>query len=314
MNRINHTAIAEFILIGFSDVPELQYLLFVIFLCIFKISLSAHMFLILLYRFSPNLQTSMYFFLANFSFMEICYLLTIFPKMLTNLLSREKTITFYGCAIQMYLFHLFAGSECYMLASMAYDRYIAICHPLLYNILMPKVVCMQLIWASWIIGTAVAIIQTMLMFSLPFCGSHEINHFFCDVPPILALACADTWVYEVVIFVITLSVIVGSFALTLFSYSVIIWTIVTKHSSSGRKKAFSICTSHVVVVTIFYGSGCIMYLRPKSSYSTGKDKFISLMYTIVAPLFNPFIYSLRNNDVKSAVRRILYNIKLTHKC
>ncbi|XP_077112484.1 olfactory receptor 5AR1-like [Ranitomeya variabilis] len=313
MNRINHTAMAEFILMGFSDDPELQYFLFIIFFCIFNISLSAHMFLILLYRFGRNLHTPMYFFLANFSFMEICYLLTICPKMLTNLLSGEKTITFYGCAIQMYLFVLFACSECYMLASMAYDRYIAICQPLLYNILMRKVVCMQLIWASWLIGTVAALIQTVLIFSLPFCGSHEINHFYCDIPPLLALACADTWVSEVLTFLITLSVIVGSFILTLFSYSVIIWTIVTKHSSSGRKKAFSTCTSHVVVVTIFYGSGCVMYLRPKSSYGTGEDKFISLMYTIVTPLFNPFIYSLRNNDVKSAVRSILCNIKLAQE-
>ncbi|KAM4015387.1 olfactory receptor 10AG1-like [Anomaloglossus baeobatrachus] len=313
MTRLNYTAASEFILVGFSDVPQLRYFLFIIFLSIFNLSFSAHMFLILLYRFSPNLQTPMYFFLANFSFMEICYILTISPKMLRNLFSGEKIISFYGCAVQMFLFLLFAGSECFMLASMAYDRYIAICRPLLYNILMHKVLCLQLVCVSWTIGTAVAIIQTLLMFSLPFCGSHEVNHFYCDVPPIMALACADTWVYEVVTFVITLSVIVGSFLLTIFSYSVIIWTIVTKHSSSGRKKAFSTCTSHLLVVTVFYGSGCVMYLRPKSSYGTSEDKFISLMYTIIAPLFNPFIYSLRNNDVKSAVGRILYNIKLSQQ-
>ncbi|XP_075696903.1 olfactory receptor 10AG1-like [Rhinoderma darwinii] len=314
MDRGNHTPITEFILLGFSDGPELQYILFVVFLCIFKMSLSAHMFLIILYRFSPNLQTPMYFFLANFSFMEICYILTITPKMLRNLLSEHKTISFYGCAIQMYLFLLFAGSECYMLASMAYDRYIAICHPLLYNILMHKVICMQLICGSWIIGTMVAIIQTMLMFSLPFCGSHEINHFYCDIPPIMALACANTHIHEVITLIITLSVIVGSFILTVISYSIIIWTIVKKHSTSGRKKAFSTCTSHLIVVTIFYGSGSVMYLRPKSSYGTGEDKYISLMYTIIAPLLNPFIYSLRNNDVIYAVRRIFYNTKLAHQC
>ncbi|XP_056397723.1 olfactory receptor 10A7-like [Hyla sarda] len=310
MDRRNHTAIKEFILVGFSEVPELQHLLFVVFLCIFTMSLSAHMFLILLYRFSPNLQTPMYFFLANFSFLEICYILTIGPNMLGNLLSEHKIISFYGCALQMYLFLLFAGSECYMLASMAYDRYNAICHPLLYSILMHKATCVQLICGSWIIGMMVAIIQTMLMFSLPFCGSHAINHFFCDIPPIMALACADTQVHEVVTFIITLSVIVGSFVLTVISYSIIILTIVKRHSASGRKKAFSTCTSHLIVVTIFYGSGSVMYLRPKSSYGTAEDKFISLMYAIIAPLLNPFIYSFRNNDVIYAVRRIVHNIKL----
>ncbi|XP_069802705.1 olfactory receptor 10AG1-like [Dendropsophus ebraccatus] len=311
MDRRNHTAITEFILVGFSDFPELQYLLFVLFLCIFTSSISAHMFLIFLYRFSPNLQTPMYFFLGNFSFLEICYILTIGPKTLTNLLSEHRTISFYGCALQMYLFLLFAGSECYMLASMAYDRYIAICHPLLYNILMHKVMCMQLICGSWLIGTMVAIIQTGLMFSLPFCGSHEINHFYCDIPPIMALACTNTQVHEVITFVITLSVIVGSFVLTVASYSVIIWTIVKRHSASGRRKAFSTCTSHLIVVTLFYGSGSVMYLRPKKNFGTAEDKFISLMYGIIVPLLNPFIYSFRNNDVVFAIRRIFHNIKLT---
>ncbi|XP_066465398.1 olfactory receptor 10AG1-like [Eleutherodactylus coqui] len=310
MNRENCTPITEFILLGFSDVPKLQYILFVVFFCLFKLSLFAHMFLITLYKSSPNLQTPMYFFLANFSFLEVCYILTIWPKMLRNLLSEHKTISFYGCAVQMYLFLLFAGSECYLLASMAYDRYIAICHPLLYNILMHKVICVQFICGSWIIGTLVAIIQTVLIFSLPFCSSREINHFYCDIPPIMALACADTQVQEVVTLIITLSVIVGSFMLTVISYSVIIWTILKKHSALGRKKAFSTCTSHLIVVTLFYGSGGVMYLRPKSSYGTDIDRFISLVYTIIAPLLNPFIYSLRNNDVKSAVRKIWYNIKL----
>ncbi|XP_071968921.1 olfactory receptor 10AG1-like [Engystomops pustulosus] len=300
--RNNHT-MTGFILVGFSEVPELRYILFVVFLCIFKISLAAHMFLIFLYRFSPNLQTPMYFFLANFSLMEICYILTIDPKMLQVLLSQQKTISFYGCATQMFMFLLFAGSECFMLAAMGYDRYNAICNPLLYNILMDKVMCTQLICGSWFIGAIVAIVQTILMFSLPFCRSHIINHFYCDVPPVLALACADTHIHEITTMFFTLAVIVGSFILTVISYSLIIWTIFKTHSASVRKKAFSTCTSHILVVTMFYGSGSVMYLRPKSSYGMGEDKFISLMYTVIAPLLNPFIYSLRNNDVISAVRR-----------
>ncbi|XP_071969575.1 olfactory receptor 5A2-like [Engystomops pustulosus] len=298
----NHT-MTGFLLVGFSEVPELRYILFVVFLGIFKMSLAAHMFLILLYRLSPNLRTPMYFFLANFSFLEICLISTISPKMLRDLLSDEKTISFYGCATQMFMFLLFADAECFMLAAMGYDRYNAICNPLLYNILMHKVTCMKLICGSWFIGAIVAIVQTILMFSLPFCRSHIINHFYCDVPPVLALACADTHIHEITTMFFTLSVVVGSFILTVISYSLIIWTIIKKHSASGRKKAFSTCTSHILVVTMFYGSGSVMYLRPKSSYGMGEDKFISLMYTVFAPFINPFIYSLRNNDVISAVRR-----------
>ncbi|XP_069802706.1 olfactory receptor 5A2-like [Dendropsophus ebraccatus] len=309
MSGRNHTTVTEFILLGFSDVPEFHFFLFVVFLSIFTISLFAHMFLIVLYRFSTNLHTPMYFFLANFSLLEICYISTITPKMLVNLLLGDKTIAFYGCAAQMYCFLLLASTECYILAAMAYDRYNAICHPLIYNIIMNRGACVRLIVGSWFIGLMAAIVQTLFTFSLPFCGPNIINHFYCDIPPIMALACTDTKFNEIATFLIVLCVIVGTFLLTVVSYSWIIWTIVKHHSVAEIRKAFSTCTSHLIVVSLFYGSGSVMYLRPKTSYGTDGDKFISLMYTVIAPLLNPFIYSLRNTEVKLAVKKMIVSME-----
>ncbi|XP_071969374.1 olfactory receptor 10A3-like, partial [Engystomops pustulosus] len=213
------------------------------------------------------------------------------------------------CALQMFCFLQIGSAECYMLAAMAYDRYNAICQPLLYTVIMSKGTCLTLILATWIIGLMVAIIQTSLTFSLPFCGPNKINHFYCDIPPILALACIDTQFNEIAPFIIIIYVVVGSFLLTLVSYTQIIWTIMKHHSATGVKKAFPTCISHLIVVTLFYGSGTVMYLRPKSSYGTDIDKFMSLIYTNIAPLLNPFIYSLRNNEVKCAVKKLCIRCK-----
>ncbi|KAG9464934.1 hypothetical protein GDO78_019175, partial [Eleutherodactylus coqui] len=307
MDKGNRTTM-EFIFVSFSNVPEMQYFLFTSFLCIYCISLAAHMFLIVVYNLSANLHTPMYFFLANFSFLEICYISTITPNMLKNLLSSHKTITFYGCAVQMYCFVLLGSTECYLLTAMAYDRYNAICHPLLYNVIMSRNACVKLIVSSWLIGLMVPTIQTYVTFSLPFCGPNEINHFYCDIPPVVALACTDTQFNEIVTFIIVLLLVVGAFLLTIVSYTRIVCTIIKHHSSAGIKKAFSTSLSHLIVVTIFFGSGCVMYLRPNSTYGTNMDKFISLFYTVIAPLLNPFIYSLRNSDVKVAIRKMMHNI------
>ncbi|XP_075135122.1 olfactory receptor 10AG1-like [Leptodactylus fuscus] len=308
MEKRNHTRILEFILVGFSTDPQLQYFLFAIFLSIFKISLLAHMFIILLYRFSPTLHTPMYFFLANFSILEICYMSTIAPKMLINLLSQQKTITFHGCALQMCCYLLLGSAECYMLAAMAYDRYNAICHPLQYNHIMRRFVCLMLVLACWFIGIMVGVLQTILIFSLPFCGSNRINNFYCDIPPLMNLACNNTQFNEIIMLIITFLIIVGPFILTVISYTNIIRTILKNHPAGMRKKAFSTCTSHLIVVSMFYGSAAIMYLRPKSNYGMDEEKFLSLMYTVIAPLMNPFIYSLRNNDVKNAVKKVIGEI------
>ncbi|KAM4015382.1 olfactory receptor 5AP2-like [Anomaloglossus baeobatrachus] len=312
LKKRNLTRINEFLLSGLSDVLEIQRLLFVLFFCIYVITVFANVFIIFVIQFSSNLKTPMYFFLANFSFLEICYVTSTVPKMLSNFLATRKTISFYGCVMQMYWFLLLGGAECYMLAAMAYDRYHAICHPLQYCAFLSRRVCIQLISGSWVIGAVNALIHTVLTFTMPFC-LNKIDHFFCDIPPLLKLACIDTWFNEVVIFVISGSVIVGSFILTMISYVKIISTIVNMKSNTSRVKAFSTCVSHFTVVIIFFGSGIFMYFRPKSSYAMDQDRLVALMYTIIAPLLNPFIYTFRNGNVKVAINRLIHQMVSTPK-
>ncbi|XP_063291674.1 olfactory receptor 5AR1-like [Pelobates fuscus] len=313
MDKINCTMITEFVFFGLSENSKYQIHLFLLFLCIYVISFSGNASIILLYNLSSNLHNPMYFNLANFSFTEICYISAIVPKMLANFLSERKAISFYGCAIQMYCGFLFGSVECYMLAAMAYDRYNAICRPLSYTTIMSRKVCIQLITGSWLISAVNSLIHNILTFTLPFCGNNTINHFACDVPPVLKLASTDTWINEIVLFAVGGCVIIVSFVLTMVSYVNIISAIFTIHSSSGRKKALSTCTSHFIVVAIFYGSTTFMYFRPKSEYSLDQDRLVSVMYTNIAPLLNPFIYSIRNNDVKLAFVHIINQIKTESK-
>ncbi|XP_040277864.1 olfactory receptor 5V1-like [Bufo bufo] len=308
MYRKNQTTIKDFILLGYSGSPVLQHLLFVAFLLIYVTTMMGNISIVLAYRLTPSLHTPMYFFLANLSFLEICYISASVPKMLSNFLSTHKTISFSGCVIQMYCFLLLGGAECYLLAVMAYDRYNAICRPLVYGTIMNKRTCIQLVSVSWIVGAVNSLLHTVLTFSLSFCGNNKINHFFCDIPPIMQLACTPTDINEIVLLVACGCVIVSSFILTIMSYTHIISTVLNIKSTSGRKKAFSTCTSHLMVVTLFYGSAIFMYFRPKSSHSMDQDKVISALYAFIAPLFNPFIYSLRNSDVKAAVKKIMCHI------
>ncbi|XP_053307822.1 olfactory receptor 5V1-like [Spea bombifrons] len=312
MENSNYSEIAEFILVGFSEVKEIQLFLFLVFLLSYALTVLGNMTIIVAYSLTQKLHNPMYFCLSNFSFLDICYVSATVPKTLSNLLAEDKTISFYGCALQMYCVVLMGGTECYMLAAMAYDRYNAICHPLLYSTIMTKRACNSLIAGSWIIGALNSLIHTVLAFTLPFC-SHEINHFFCDVPPLLKLSCTDTFTNEIVVFLVGGCVVVGSCILTILSYVHIISTILSIRSSSGRKKAFSTCTSHLTVVAIFYGSAIFMYFRPKSKYAKYQEKLVSIMYTIIAPMLNPFIYSLRNNDVKDAVSNVGRRIIGTHR-
>ncbi|XP_077113596.1 olfactory receptor 5A2-like [Ranitomeya variabilis] len=300
----NHTMVTGFILLGFSGVIENQVFLFPIFLCTYIITVCGNLSIILAYKLSPSLHTPMYFFLANFSLLEIIYVSCTVPKMLSSLWSECNAISFSGCAIQMYCVLLLGGTECCMLGAMAYDRYNAICHPLLYTVIMSEVVCIQHIVGSYVISAVNALIHTTFTFSLPFCGSIEIDHFFCDVPPVLDLSCQDIWVNELVIFLIAGCVIIGSFIVTIISYVEIISNILKLHSTSSKKKTFSTCSSHLIVVTIFYGSAIFMYFRPRSKYRIGQNSVVSLMYTVIAPLLNPFIYSLRNKEVKSSIKNI----------
>ncbi|XP_065421202.1 olfactory receptor 10AG1-like isoform X1 [Chrysemys picta bellii] len=302
----NHTTTPGFILLGFSNLTNLQGLLFVVFLVIYMVILLGNGVIVLVTVLDSALQTPMYFFLRNLSFVEICYSSVTLPKMVASCLAEDGSISFTSCAAQMYFFLLLAGTECFLLTAMAYDRYVAICNPLRYTLIVNREICATMVAGSWLVSILLHFGQTYLVFSLPFCGSHEINHFFCDVPPLLELSCVDTYRNKMVIFMAVLLFLIIPFFLIVISYIKIARTILKIPSAQGRRKAFSTCSSHLIVVTLFYGSGMIVYLDPKSKESVDTDKLLSLFYTIVTPMFNPFIYSLRNKEVKAALRKLVH--------
>ncbi|XP_053901844.1 olfactory receptor 10A7-like [Malaclemys terrapin pileata] len=301
----NQTLITEFILLGFPNLLHLQGLLFCMVLFMYMVTVMGNTLIILVITVDPTLHSPMYFFLGNLAFIEICFTLDTVPKMLVNLLAEDKSISFAGCAVQMYFFFFFGCAECFLLAAMAYDRYIAICHPLRYNILMNQRVCRKMVGGAWVIGVPVSLLQAAWIFNLPFCGTNKVNHFFCDAPPVLKLVCADTYLYEMQAVASTFLFLMFPFMLILVSYICILTTILRMPSAESRRKTFSTCSSHLIVVTLFYGSGSLVYLRPKSSYSPDIKKLLSLFYTILTPMLNPIIYSLRNSDVKGALRRMI---------
>ncbi|XP_046928212.1 olfactory receptor 10AG1-like isoform X1 [Lynx rufus] len=302
----NLTELTEFVLLDFADVPHLRWLLFGLFSVIYIAIVMSNGIIFLITKLDPALQTPMYYFLGNFSFLEICYVSVTLPRMLMNLWTQRRTISLVACATQMCCILVLGATECFLLTVMAYDRYVAICNPLHYPLVMNQKICIQLVAGSWISGIPVQIGQTFQIFSLSFCGSNLIDHFFCDIPPILKLACGDTFVSEMLIYIAAVLIVTIPFLLILISYSKIISTVLQLPSATSRAKAFSTCSSHLIVVALFFGSAVITYLRPKHSHSAGIDKVLSLFYTIVTPMFNPMIYSLRNKDVIMALRRLLY--------
>ncbi|XP_012789298.2 olfactory receptor 10A5 [Sorex araneus] len=300
----NWTRFSEFVLMSFSSLPpEVQSLLFLIFLIIYLITLTGNSLIILVTLADPTLHSPMYFFLRNLSFLEIGFNLVIVPKMLTTLLARDTSISFIGCATQMYFFFFFGVAECVLLATMAYDRYVAICNPLHYPVIMNHKTCTKLAVASWFPGLPVATVQTTWLFSFPFCGTNKVNHFFCDSPPVLKLVCADTALFEIYAIVGTILVVMIPCLLILCSYTRIAAAILKIPSTKGKHKAFSTCSSHLLVVSLFYVSSSLTYFRPKSNNSPESKKMLSLSYTVVTPMLNPIIYSLRNNEVKNALVR-----------
>ncbi|XP_049746803.1 olfactory receptor 10AG1-like [Elephas maximus indicus] len=299
----NVSTVMQFVLLGFSDLSNLQGFLFGVFSIIYIIIIIGNSLIIVLTSLDPALQKPMYFFLANFSLLEISYVTVTLPRMLMNLWTQNRSISVLGCATQMCFFLMLGATECFLLAVMAYDRYVAICNPLHYPLVMNQKMCVQLAVGSWIIGIPVQIGQTTQVFCLHFCNCNQINHFFCDIPHIIKLACGDTAVHEMSVYVVTILIVTVPFMLILASYSKIICTILKLPTASGQAKAFSTCSSHLLVVLLFFGSTTITYLRPKSYHSAGMDKLLSLFYTIVTPLFNPMIYSLRNKDVIAALRK-----------
>ncbi|XP_068844964.1 olfactory receptor 5W2-like [Capricornis sumatraensis] len=304
MERENCSSVTEFIFLGITDNAENKVILFTMFLLVYLINLLANLGMITLIRMDPQLHTPMYFFLSHLSFCDLCYSTAIGPKMLVDLFAKNKSIPSYGCALQFLVFCIFVDSECLLLAVMAYDRYKAISSPLLYAVSMSSRVCSLLMAGVYLVGMIDSLINTTLAFHLCFCGSNEINHFFCDVPPLLLISCSDTQVNELVIFIIFGFIELSSISGVLVSYCYIILAVLKIHSAEGRFKAFSTCTSHLTAVAIFQGTLLFMYFRPSSSYSLDEDKMASLFYTLVIPMLNPLIYSLRNKDVKQALEKL----------
>ncbi|KAM8971081.1 olfactory receptor 10AG1-like [Sarcophilus harrisii] len=299
----NLTIIEEFILLGFSELPNFQGFLFAIFLFLYISILLGNGLIIVITNVKPSLQTPMYYFLGNFSFVEICYTSVTLPRMLMNLWSQKRNISLLSCAVQMCLFLILATTESFLLAVMAYDRYMAICKPLYYPLIMNHKMCVQMVIGSWITGIPVLIGQTYQVFSLPFCGSNKLNHVFCDMPPVMKLACGDTSWHKFFIYIDCFLFGLIPFFLILFSYIRILSAVLKLPTTNGRSKAFSTCSSHLIVVCLFYGSGLIAYLLSMSSYSDRIEKIFSLIYTVVTPMFNPLIYSLRNKDFTKAMKK-----------
>uniref|UniRef100_A0A8C6I7L7 Olfactory receptor n=1 Tax=Mus spicilegus TaxID=10103 RepID=A0A8C6I7L7_MUSSI len=301
----NHTIVTEFILLGLTDDPVLRDILFTIILCIYLATVSGNLSTILLIRVSSQLHHPMYFFLSHLASVDIGISSSVTPNMLANFLVKSNTISYIGCSIQFTSAVFLATVECFLLAAMAYDRFVAICNPLLYSTKMSREACIQLVVGSYIQGLLNASFFTLSFFSLIFCGPNRINHFYCDLAPLVELSCSD-----VTLAVVITSISAGFITLTTvfviaISYSCIFITILKMRSTEGRQKAFSTCTSHLTAVTLFYGTTMFIYVMPKSSYSTDQNKVVSVFYMVVIPMLNPLIYSLRNNEIKGALKRYL---------
>ncbi|XP_077171707.1 olfactory receptor 5A2-like [Paroedura picta] len=305
MERKNQTILAEFILLGLSDDPNIQPVLFATGLLTYLFTLAGNLAIILLIQTDQHLQTPMYFLLSNLSFTEICYISSTMPKMLWDLVAGNKTISFAGCALQMYCFLTTVATEGALLSVMAYDRYAAICHPLHYTLLMSQPMLRWLLAVSWAIGGLNATVNTAFVFSLDFCGPNKIVHFFCDIPPVLHLSCSDTSLAELVTFMISGSIITVTVSLIVLSYVLIVLSVLKISSAQGRIKTFSTCASHLTVVSIFYSTGIFTYMRPSSGRSLKDDRMISVLYTIITPLLNPLIYSFKNKEMQAALWRVL---------
>nr|XP_006133622.1 olfactory receptor 1019-like [Pelodiscus sinensis] len=308
----NHSVVTEFIFSGLTDHQELQVPLFVLFLLIYVVTLVGNGGMILLITTDPRLCTPMYFFLRSLSFCDLCYSSVTAPKMLLDFLAEKKSISYMACAVQMYFSTFFQDTECLLLGVMAYDRYVAICNPLLYTVTMSRRRCNQLVAGECAVGLMDALILTCCTFQLSFCRSNIINHFYCDMPPLLVLSCSDTHISENAMFASMCYIEVTSIVTILLSYVYIISTIVKIPSAEGRHKAFSTCTFHLAAVGVFYGTILFMYFRPTISYSMDNDKITSVFYTLVIPLLNPLIYSLRNTEVKDALRKAVNRLINNH--
>ncbi|XP_053768006.1 olfactory receptor 7A5-like [Desmodus rotundus] len=304
MDPRNLTRVSEFLLLGLSDKPELQPLLFGLFLCMYLITVLGNLLIILAVSSDSHLHTPMYFFLSNLSLVDIGFTSTTIPKMLLNIQTQSKVITYAGCITQMYFFILFAVLDDFLLTVMAYDRFVAICHPLHYLVIMNPRLCGLLVLVSFITGALDSLLQCLMVLQLSFCPNLEIPHFFCELSQMTQLACSDNFLNNTVIYIVTVLLAVGPLAGILYSYSKIVSSIRTIPSSQGKYKAFSTCASHLSVVSLFYGTILGVYLSSADTHSSQSSATASVMYTVITPMLNPFIYSLRNRDIKRALKRL----------
>ncbi|KAM7150882.1 olfactory receptor 6C75-like [Macrochelys suwanniensis] len=304
----NQTPIVEFILLGFGNVPELQPLLFLLFLVIFIVTVAGNILIVVLVVADRHLHTSMYFFLGNLSCLEICYTSTLLPRLLASLLTGNRTISVKSCIVQTYFFGILSVTECLLLAAMSYDRYLAICNPLRYAALMNGRVCFQLVAGCCISSFLLCTIVNIFLFQLTFCDSKEIDHFFCDFSPMIKLSCGDTHTVELLTFIVSA---IGTFVpclLVLTSYIHIITTILRIPSTTGRQKAFSTCSAHLIVVIVYYGTLITVYVVPTANSHKVLHKIFSVFYTVLTPMINPVIYSLRNKEVNESLRKAILKL------
>jgi olfactory receptor len=308
MEKFNHTIVTqvtEFILLGITNEPGLQVLLFGIFLIVYLVTVIGNLGMVVLTHLDSKLHTPMYFFLRRLSITDLGYSTVIGPKMMVNFMVHKNTISYTGCAAQLAFFEIFIITELFILSAMAYDCYVAICKPLLYMVIMSDKVCWGLVLAPYLYSTFVSLLLTVKLFTLSFCGSNIIRYFYCDCLPLMSMVCSDTRVLELIILIFSGCNLLSSLLIVLVSYMFILVAILRMNSTKGRYKAFSTCSSHLTVVVVFYGTLLFIYLQPKSSHTFDMDKMSFVFYTVVIPMLNPLIYSLRNKEVKDAVKRTL---------
>ncbi|XP_017501918.3 olfactory receptor 2T8-like [Manis javanica] len=301
----NRNATSYFILLGLFNHSGAHLFLFVMTLAVAFTSLLGNALVILLIHRDPRLHKPMYFLLSQLSLMDMMLVCTIVPKMAADYVTERKSISPTGCGVQIFFLLTLGGGECFLLAAMSYDHYVAICHPLRYSVLMSWQLCLRMTWVSWFLGAADGLLQAAATLSFPFCRGHEIDHFFCEAPALVRLACADTSVFEYTMYICCVLMLLVPFSLILTSYSLILAAVLQMRSAEARRKAFSTCSSHLAVVGLFYGAATFSYMRPKSNRSANHDKVVSAFYTIFTPMLNPLIYSLRNSEVKGSFRKSL---------
>ncbi|XP_072283727.1 olfactory receptor 12D1-like [Pyxicephalus adspersus] len=304
MERLNHTDMEEFMLLGLTDVSELQIFLFIIFLLFYLFNILGNISIVTLIIIDYTLHKPMYFFLGNLSFLDFFYSTTTVPKMLSGLLIGDKSISLTGCVAQLHFFHFLGSTEALLLTSMSYDRYAAICYPLQYHLLMARTVCCQLAISCWLIGFLYSLSQTIITFRLPYCGIRQVRHFYCDIKPVLKLACANTQMSQLIMSATFTLVAVSTLTLIIISYMFISSHVLNIKSSRDRRKVFSTCTSHLTVVFLYIGTALITYLGPSTDNSLHQDRISAILVTVITPALNPLIYSLRNTEVKRAIEKI----------